>query len=78
MAIQITFFRALTKARVSTDDAEKLVSELALYVRGKVSDATAGIERQLRVQNVLVFFLSVMATTATAIGGYLAMIRPGG
>lgn len=78
MAIQITFFKALTKAKVSNDNAEKIVSELEIYVAGKVSDATNGIERHLKVQNVLVFFLSIMATAVTAIGGYIAIIRPEG
>ncbi len=37
---------------------------------------TTRIERQLKVQYMLAFFLAVMATTAIAIGGYLAVINP--
>lgn len=76
MGIQITLFKALTAAQVPADKAEQVVAALEQHVAAKVAEVTAGIERQLRVQNVLAFFLAVMATTATAIGGYLAVINP--
>ncbi|MEM6409921.1 MAG: hypothetical protein AAF683_00130 [Pseudomonadota bacterium] len=75
MGVQITLFKALKTAKVSTDNAEQVVSELEEYIAMKITEATAGIERQLKIQNLLVFFLGTMSTIAAAIGGYLAVIN---
>jgi hypothetical protein len=75
MSLQITLFQAPRAVRINQNEAERVVQELDNHIRTKITDATSGIERQLRIQNALVFFLAAMASLATAIGAYLAAIN---
>jgi hypothetical protein len=69
-------FKPVTADQVPADKAEQVVSALEKHIGAKVAEVTTRIERQLKVQYMLAFFLAVMATTAIAIGGYLAVINP--
>ncbi len=58
--MHIALFKALRSAKVSDDQATKVVEALEEYIAMKVTEANAKLEAQLRAQNWLLGFIGIL------------------
>jgi hypothetical protein len=60
VTVQIGLFHALKSVRIDSDDAAKAVKSLEERIAMKISEATKGLEAQLRAQNWLFGFTGAL------------------
>ncbi|MEP3145485.1 hypothetical protein [Qipengyuania citrea] len=79
----IDFFRALRSAKISADEAQKVVESLEGHIAVKISEANASLVVELQSMRkdmgtlrwLLVASIALTAVAGT-IGGYLAAVLP--
>lgn len=81
MGVQITLFKALKEAKVSSENAEKVVSELEEYIAMKITEANSELVaevKSLRRDNAtnrwVLGLLGLIIALASAAGSYIAAV----
>ena len=81
MGIHITLFKALKEAKVSSEKAEQVVSELEEYIAMKIEQATAdlvaevkSLRRDLATNRWVLGLLGLLIAVASAAGSYIAAV----
>lgn len=86
MAHQVTLFKALRSAKVSSDDATQVVEELESHIAMKITEANAalvgeikgmreGLDAKVNSIRWMLAFSITLSVIATALGGYVAAIQ---
>lgn len=73
-SLPVDFYRALRSVKIGEDTAQKVVESLEGHIAMKITEATKGLQEQLKLTNILLMFLGLMSTAAAGIGSYLAIM----
>ncbi|RIV84234.1 hypothetical protein D2V07_14590 [Aurantiacibacter zhengii] len=81
MGVQITLFKALKEAKVSGENAEKVVSELEEYIAMKITEANAELIAEVKslrtdvaTNRWVLGLIGVIIAIGSATGGYIAAV----
>ena len=79
--VQITLFKALKEAKVSSENAEKVVSELEEYIAMKITEANAELIAEVKslrtdvaTNRWVLGLIGVIIAIGSATGGYIAAV----